>query len=205
MKGTRLIALIIMVAMIFSMISCGDTTTDDGTNNPGGTDGGETPDDGNEDDGDTEGDDTNDGEDGESTPVRYVFSVLAKTIHLDTCHYVNEIDELYLKEYVGDIDEVRESDTYSLCEICIDIKVKDPVEEEPENTIPRHEATYVINSKTGKFHVLDCHYGEDIAEHNIKYTDLTIEELLEQEYLACSFCLPEWVDKSETSDTEITE
>ncbi len=53
--------------------------------------------------------------------------------------------------------------------------------------VPKEEATYALNTGTGKFHKLDCRYAE--AER-IAYVSNTKEELEELEYVPCKVCKP---------------
>lgn len=128
-------------------------------------------------------------------PTIYVYSVLSKSIHLLGCYHIKEIKEDYRKEHKGDPTSLLEKG-YTLCKDCFPPEVEEePEEEEEENKIPKEEATYLINSSSMKVHKLDCYHIAEMSEKNIKYTDLTLEELLELEHIPCSTCLPEEAKK----------
>ena len=54
--------------------------------------------------------------------------------------------------------------------------------EDETNKISRAEATYVINTKSMRFHLLDCRYSKEPLSTNCEYTNLTFDELLALEY-----------------------
>ena len=86
-------------------------------------------------------------------------------------------------------------DGYSLCKTCFPPAKDDtepPANEvDDPNAIKKEDATFVINIKTHKFHKLDCYHAESMSQSNREYTILTIEELLELEFIPCGTCLPD--------------
>jgi hypothetical protein len=66
---------------------------------------------------------------------------------------------------------------------------EEPVED--ENAVKPEDATFVVNRNSLTVHELDCHHIEAMSEKNIKYTDLTLEELLATEHVPCGACMPD--------------
>ena len=129
----------------------------------------------------------------ETQDIVYVYSVVAKSIHLKGCYHTNEIKEDYKKEFIGDPPELAEKG-YTFCKDCFPPVVEPEEPDEPEEPgISKEDATFLINKSTKKIHKLDCHYIEDMSLSNISYTDLTLEELLAEEHIPCASCMPdEW-------------
>lgn len=139
-------------------------------------------------------------EEGEETV--YVYSVLSKSIHLQGCYHVNEIKDDYKKEISGDVSALLEKG-YTLCKDCFPPAV-DPEPEEPEAPgVSKEEATFLINKSSHKIHMLDCYHIAEMAEANIEYTDLTLEELLEADNIPCATCLPEQWEKYKEEHPEL--
>lgn len=134
--------------------------------------------------------------------VTYVYSVVEKTLHLPNCYHVDRINEEYLKS-TTDISPLLQ-DGYTICRDCL--VPKEPEEEEPEedeNKIAREDATYAINAASNWLHTLDCHHLEVMSEKNLKYTDLTLEELIAlDEYRPCAICLPDEAEEWEKNHPE---
>jgi hypothetical protein len=170
----RLVSIITLLAMLLSLGSCNLVNKDkheikEPEQNP--EDGGETE---------------------EAAPTLYIYSVLAKSIHLEGCYHINEIKEDYKKETTGDITELLDKG-YTLCKDCFPPAVEPTPEEPEEPGISKEDATFLINKSTKKVHKLDCYHIEEMSEANIKYTDLTLEVLLEDEHIPCATCMPdEW-------------
>ena len=60
-----------------------------------------------------------------------------------------------------------------------------------ENSTPANgEVTYILNTRTHKFHLPDCPGAADISENNRKDYDGTREELINQGYEPCGSCRP---------------
>ena len=170
----RLIAVLILTAMLFSAIGC------DALKNKGGHETPEQPD-----------DSINEPE--KEPETKYVYSVLSKSIHLEGCYHINEIKEDYKKEAIGDISHLLEKE-YTLCQDCFPPQIEvEPDEEEEDPGVSKEEATFLINKKTLKIHKIGCYHTEEMSEANIKYVDLSLEELLETEHIPCATCMPnEW-------------
>lgn len=213
MKSYRVVALLLTVIMIFAMVGCnhnGHGGSDDphgnahnqqnqqnqqipNTNttpeqNNGGNVGSEngTPDSG-------ENEEIIGGAEGK---VTYVYSVLSKVIHLPECYHIGRINDLYKKEFTGDINELLADEDFTICKDCLvpDEDTGDEDEDDSEddgNKISKEEATYAINKSSGVIHTLDCYHLEIIVEKNLEYTDLTIEQLLLEEHRPCGSCLPD--------------
>ena len=206
MKSERLIALILVLAMALSFVSCGEIkyVTIDGSDQQ--TDSEENPSDNQkpvEDEkqpDDQEKDpETNDSGNIENQPsdghkTIYIYSIMSKTIHLPGCHHIDRINEDYKKEFEGDITELLLK-KFELCDSCFptEDEEEEPEEEpEEENKVSKDDATFVINSNSNKLHDLECRHIEGMNEENIKYTDLTLEELIALDtYIPCGTCLPD--------------
>ena len=152
---------------------------------------------------DNVGDNVNNNEnENQNTTPRYVYSVTSKVMHLPDCYHINRINEEYLFEHNGDLAEMIEKG-YTVCKDCLVPKEEKPEEpeEEPEEEeikIPPEDATFVINTNSGKVHELDCRYAVDMKEANKEYTNLTLEELLaieDEEYSPCATCMPAEAEK----------
>ena len=59
-----------------------------------------------------------------------------------------------------------------------------------QNALPDSEVTYILNTRTHKFHLPDCPGAADISANNRKDFDGTREELIEQGYEPCGSCRP---------------
>lgn len=152
--------------------------------------------------GDGEGGEDNEEKDDKNEETVYVYSVLSKSIHLQGCYHVNEIKDDYKKEISGDVSPLLEKG-YTLCKDCFPPAV-DPEPDEPEEPgISKDEATFLINKSSHKIHMLDCYHIAEMAEANIEYTDLTLEELLEADNIPCATCLPEQWEKYKSEHPEL--
>lgn len=152
--------------------------------------------------GDGEGGEDNEEKDDKNEETVYVYSVLSKSIHLQGCYHVNEIKDDYKKEISGDVSSLLEKG-YTLCKDCFPPAV-DPEPDEPEEPgISKEEATFLINKSSHKIHMLDCYHIAEMAEANIEYTDLTLEELLEADNIPCATCLPEQWEKYKAEHPEL--
>ncbi len=118
----------------------------------------------------------------------YAYSSNSKTLHHSGCYHVKRISDKNLVEYYGDpMDMVANG--YKLCGVCfpnsnVDNNTND---NDDDNGIPEEDATYVINIGTKKFHEKDCDYA--IKSSNTEYTDLSYEELVDENYEPCQVCL----------------
>ncbi len=63
-------------------------------------------------------------------------------------------------------------------------------DESAEYFVPSRSTTYVINTKTGKFHRPECESVQDMKANNREESSGTREELLEQGYQPCGRCKP---------------
>ena len=198
MNFSRIAALIITLVLIFSMISCdhshGHPSNDnydphDNIQNPNQNQNGEDQEGSEENEGD-EGNESNEGNEGKIT---YMYSVLSKTLHLPNCYHIENIKEDYLFEYTGDIT-VMLGKGYTICKDClVPDEEKDDKEEEKEeeNLIAKEDATYATHKIKLVIHLVDCYTLESMSEDNLRYTDLTYEELLAAKYRPCGTCMHE--------------
>ena len=156
----RIISLIMALILIFSLASCGEIHYSNGDNADNNQ---STP---------AENENENSAEDNEDNKVVYIYSVTSKVIHLDGCYHIDRMNEDYKKTFEGDVAELLEKE-YTLCKYCFPPeKEEEDVEQEPEddeNKIAKEDATFVINSKSLKFHQLDCQHVSGMNESNTKY------------------------------------
>lgn len=124
----------------------------------------------------------------------YAYSVNSKILHHSSCYHVKRISDANLVEYSGDPENLTSSG-FSLCKTCFPNSVDKDEPENDDNQISEEEATYVINVDSGKFHKKDCIYAINTSDSNKKYTDLTKEELISENYQPCGTCLKENTDK----------
>ena len=163
----RLICTILLLAMLLSLASC--NLIKNGHHKPTEPDAGDPSD--------------------EPKPTIYIYSVSSDSIHLEGCYHIDGIKEKYLKT-TEDVESLL-NDGYKLCERCFP-PAKDPDPEEPEEPeIPKEQATFLINKSSKKMHHVDCHTIGEMVEPNMKYTDLSYEQLLEDDYAPCGHCMPE--------------
>lgn len=187
MKSSRIISLILSLIMLISLVSCNQVhmhTGHGGNNSSSNSDPSH--------------------EQGGEGNVTYVYSVLSKTLHLPTCYHIERMSDEYKFEFKGDISVLLEKG-YTICRDCLvpkDETEKEP-EEDDENKVAREDATYAINAASKWLHTLDCYHLEVMAEKNLKYTDLTLEELIAlDEYRPCAFCLPDEAEEWEKNHPE---
>lgn len=178
MKKCKIIALLLSAILLLTITSCNKNDphgTPSHTNSP-------TPNQG-------EDDTVQEGGEGQIT---YVYSVVQKMLHLPDCYHLDRMNEEYKYEYTGNISELL-NNGYTICRDCLVPDTEDEEDEEDEeNKIAKEDATFVINSSSFALHKLDCHHIDKMEEKNIKYTDLTLEELIALDlYQPCGFCLPD--------------
>ena len=70
------------------------------------------------------------------------------------------------------------------------VREDNPTIPENDSIIPDFEVKYVVNIKSGKFHIPTCDSVFEMKEKNKKYTDESREELIEQGYSPCGACNP---------------
>ena len=63
--------------------------------------------------------------------------------------------------------------------------------EEDENLIAKEDATYATHKVKKVVHLINCYTLESMSQKNLRYTDLSFEELLALEYRPCGTCMPE--------------
>lgn len=180
MNRNKILAIVLALTLILSITSCDKKNKNNNSDDPHGQYGQHTE------------NPENDSQQGGEGKVTYVYSVVAKTLHLPGCYHLDRMNEEYKFEYTGSITALLENG-YTICKDCL---VPDKKEEEPEeddtNKIAKEDATFVINSSSKALHCLDCHIIDSMEEKNIEYTDLTLEELIAlDKYKPCGFCLPD--------------
>lgn len=62
--------------------------------------------------------------------------------------------------------------------------------EEPVRQIHNYETTYILNTRSHKFHQPDCSAVEEMSDRNKAYTDEDRESLISQGYSPCGICNP---------------
>lgn len=131
----------------------------------------------------------------EKNYVTYVYSITQKKLHLPDCAYAQNIGEDLRVEYSGDISLLFEKG-FTICKSCLfvdnddeDEKEETPREPDPDEVTP-DLATYVVNKSSLKIHKKNCSYVDGINPENKKYTNLSYEALLTEEYVPCGHCMP---------------
>lgn len=188
----RIVALAISFILTFSLISCDTSHNSQGSSDP--HDQYPHPDQSQANGGNTGENEENEGDEGGEGKVTYVYSVLAKVLHLPDCYHVQNIKEDYLKEYTGDITILLQKE-YTICRDCLvpdeEDDEEDEEDEEDENIIAKEDATYATNKSNKVIHLLDCYTIESMSSKNLRYSDLSYEELIELEYRPCGTCMPD--------------
>lgn len=133
--------------------------------------------------------------------ITYVYSVSSYSFHLEGCSYISEIKEKYLKT-TNDITYLLE-EGYEPCRKCFPPAVEPEPEEEEEPSIPIEQATFVINKKSGKMHHVDCYTIKEMDSENVRYTDLSLEQLLEEEFIPCGHCMPDQYEQYKKDHPEL--
>lgn len=195
MSFSRIVALFITLALIFSMISCDQSHghPSNGNNNP--HDNVQNPNQDQDQDQDKDNEqDEEDNSEGNEGKITYMYSVLSKTLHLPDCFHIKNIKEDYLFEYTGDIT-IMLGKGYTICKDCLvpDEEKEDDKEDDKEDEIliPKEDATYATHKLHLVIHLLDCYTLESMSEENLRYTDLTYDELLAAKYRPCGTCMPD--------------
>ncbi len=175
MKRYRFLAFLLTLVLAFSMISCKN-------GDPHGN-GGSDPHD--------QQNNTDTPQGGEGT-VTYVYSVVSKTLHLPGCFHIDRMNEDYKFEHTGSITALLEKG-YTICNDCLvpDNDEEEEPEEEDSYAVPEDQAEYAYNKASRVIHELDCHNIKIMNKENLRYTDLTIEELLELKHIPCGSCMPD--------------
>lgn len=171
MKSSKLLSMIIVLIMMINLVSCNHSHSGNANKNPQNNPSTETP---------------------NEQKITYIYSVTEKRLHLPTCFHVGNMNEDYKFEYSGDIS-ILLAKGYTICKDCLyenHEEEKEEVREPDPDEVPFEEATYVINRSKLTIHEKDCYNVKKIAEKNLKYTNLSIEELLENEHVPCGNCLP---------------
>lgn len=193
MKTVRFIALITTFLLAFSLVSCGEL------NFHYGSAGGE----GNGEQSDAGGNEENNENEEETATQFYVYSITERKLHLPDCYHTNRIREDF-KQVCYDLDAMLENG-YELCQDCFPSEDTEEEENDNTNSVPKDEATFVINASSLKFHKVGCHQTKGMTAKNTVYTTLSYDELVAQEYLPCGSCLKQEEtdeDGDENSDAE---
>lgn len=183
MKINRLIAILALTATLFSASGCEALKKSGGHVTPDVPDtGDETP---------------------EATPTIYYFSASSSSgsFHLEGCSYIADIKEIHLKT-TEDAQYLLNAG-YEPCTRCFPPAVEPEPEEPEEPSVPKDQATFLLNEKNGKIHHVDCYIINEMDEENKRYTDLSLEELLEEDYAPCGHCMPEQYEQYKKDHPEL--
>lgn len=187
----RLVCALLMLTVLLSACSC-DQVHFHGGNNRGNTNNNTNQQNINQAP-NNDSEDTGDKTEETEKPI-YVYSILAKTIHLkDGCASAIRIREKgdYYKEHDGDIIELIQKE-FEICSICFPSEEPEEKEDIPEeDPVDPNEATFIVNKKSLTVHIFKCGALKNTKEENKKYTDKTLKELIEEGCLPCGSCMPE--------------
>ena len=175
MYSCKGIALLLVIILLFTLVSCKkDTHKGHQSSNQGQDVEEETED-------ETE----------EESELTYVYSVVTKVLHLPDCYHIDRMNDEYITEYTGDITTLLQNG-YTVCRDCL-VPDAPEVEEEEDDTdkVAPEDATFVINKSSKVIHTTDCYHVEKMVEKNREYTDLTLEELIDDEHRPCGVCMPD--------------
>ena len=176
MKHLRFLSSIIVIILIFNLISCNQAYLHSGSK-PSHPSGSGTP---------TQPEST-------VQPIKYVYSITQKKLHLDDCYHIEFMNEEFRFEYSGDISVLLEKG-YTICKDCLVVDDEDDEDDvfvPDEDEVSAEEANFVVNRSSLTFHIKGCRYTEKMSPKNVKYTRFTFEELLETEHAPCGHCMPE--------------
>ena len=124
--------------------------------------------------------------------VTYIYSVVSKTLHLPDCYHVERMNDDYKVEHTGSIVPMLEKG-YTICKDCLipeDEKEEEPEKEDPYS-VPESQAKYAYNKTSRVVHELDCHNIDSMSDKNLRYTNLTLDELLKLKHIPCGSCMPD--------------
>ncbi len=181
MINRKIVALLLLITMTFSVVACKKDDENDYVHKGGS---GET---------DENSGTESDGGDEQTGSTVYVYSTSSKTLHRESCYHSHGIDELYKKTYEGDDFSELIEKGFSFCILCCPEESEMYNESDDEiidSGVNPEDATYVINIGTGKFHELDCRYAESMNLQHKVYTVLSKFELIEDGYSPCKTCEP---------------
>lgn len=192
MKIKRIISVLALIMLVFSLCSCDQLHFHSGGDQ---NQGGATP-----------PTSSNNGnvEPEEETDIIYVYSVVSKVIHIQGCYHIDRINEEYIAQHIGDISAMLENG-YTVCKDCMlpdeekedqDVVVPDP------DSVAKEDATYLLNKSSMVVHLLDCHNIKSMSDKNKKYTDKSLEELIDDEYRPCGSCMPDEAEAWEKAHPE---
>lgn len=186
----KILSVFLLLTMLLSLVSCITIQGGSENQNQKDTSGDGTSQNGNGSNNDSEDNKTAGGYE-KPEKIVYVYSVKSTKIHRSDCTFAIKIDAEFRKE-TEDISALLEKG-YELCRTCFppakdESDTSEDVTEDETNKISRAEATYVINTKSMRFHLLDCRYSKEPLSTNCEYTNLTFDELLALEYIPCGSC-----------------
>lgn len=172
MKHLKYLSAIIVLIMALSLVSCGQAHIHTGKHQNQGSGTG------------TNGDQT-------VQPITYVYSITRKVLHLPDCYHIQFMNEDFKSYYNGDIALLFEKG-FTICKDCL--ATKDDTNEDKviipdEDEVPAEEATFVVNRSSLTIHMKGCSYIKKMSEKNVKYTSLTMDQLLETEHVPCGHCM----------------
>ena len=128
----------------------------------------------------------------ENQTFTYVYSVTQEVLHLPDCYHINFINPKFRVTYTGDIS-VLFAQGFTVCKDCFasDEEKEKPEKEPDPDEVPPEEATYVVNRSSLTIHVMGCYNIDKMSEKNVKYTNLSYEQLIETDHIPCGFCMPD--------------
>ena len=182
MTYRKIIAILLLLALTLSLASCKNNDPDYVHKDNSGQNENENND--------------SDNNNNSNTKTVYVYSTSARKLHKESCPYATALDELFKMTYDGDPLELMEKDKgFLFCGLCCPeesalYNPKNENEDIFDNGITEEDASYVLNTGTGRFHELDCRFAEEISPENKLYTTLSKYELTDNGYHACKTCNP---------------
>lgn len=172
MKGSKILAALLFICILFNFTSCNQPHSHKGNQNQQNQNTQEDP--------------------PKEQQITYIYSVTQEVLHLPDCYHVALMNPKYRVTYSGDIT-VLFAKGFTLCRDCLvsDKEDEDTTREPDPDEVPAENATYVINRSKLTIHEKNCHHVKSMAEKNVKYTCLSYEELIEKDHIPCGFCMPD--------------
>ena len=173
MRSSKILIALLILCTVFSLASCNHLHFHNGNNTP-------------------QNQNNVPADKPEEQRITYVYSVTQEVLHLPTCSHVANMKPEYRVTYDGDIS-VLFAKGFTVCRDCLAQKEEDedlPIEPDPDE-VPAEEASYVVNRSSKTIHEKDCYNVEKMSEKNVKYTNLSYEDLIATEHIPCGFCMKE--------------
>ena len=175
MKISKIIAVLLLLCVLFNLASCNQLHFHSANSN-------------------LQNQNTNpNSENTQKQPITYIYSVTQEVLHLPDCYHVEAMNPKYRVTYTGDVS-VLFAQGFTVCKDCFasDEEEKQEPEREPDpDEVAPEEATYVVNRSSLTIHVMGCYNIDKMSEKNVKYTNLSYEQLIETDHIPCGFCMPD--------------